>query len=262
MSESDALTQRGIAGRLTGAAADLCAEVRETVDSTNAQLLLRAEAGAPEGLVLAASSQTNGRGRMGRSFCSPAGTGIYMSLLLRPGRAADALSVTAQAAVAACEAIEAETPARPQIKWVNDILIGGRKVCGILAQAAPRPDGGYIVLGIGINVYAPPGGFPQDVAAVAGWVSDTRREGLRDALAAGFLNSFMRWYREGSEAALADAYARRCALAGRRVRVLRGGEERAALVLGTDMQCRLLVRYDDGGTEALSSGEISIRPGV
>ncbi|MEA4911443.1 MAG: biotin--[acetyl-CoA-carboxylase] ligase [Oscillospiraceae bacterium] len=258
---ADRLTAGAVRGALSGAAALLRVEVRESVDSTNARLLAAGEAGEAQGAVLLAGTQTAGRGRMGRNFYSPDDTGIYMSVLLRPQTGADAMAVTAQAAVAACEAIEAATPARPAIKWVNDILIGERKVCGILAEsrALTAQGGGFVVLGIGMNVYAPPEGFPAQIAGVAGCISAQRQSGLRSALAAGFLNSFMHWYADGCPQELAAAYAHRCALTGKRVRVLRACGERAALVLGTDAQCRLRVRYDNGEEEALGSGEISIR---
>ncbi len=263
--KEDRLTAAGIKKRLRGAAVGLRVEVCDAVDSTNALALRRAAAGEPEGLAVAASSQTNGRGRMGRGFFSPDGSGVYLSLLLRPRAGADVMGITAAAAVAACEAIEENTACAPAIKWVNDILIGGRKVCGILAEARALPSAGgagCAALGIGMNVYAPPGGFPEELRGVAGFIAEQKIAGLRDALCAGFLNSFMARYARAGEQKepLAGAYARRSALTGKRVTVLRGGEGRAALVLGTDGECRLLVRYDDGAREALDSGEISIRP--
>lgn len=257
---SDKLNAETIRAALRGTAALLRVEVRDVVDSTNTQLLKAGDAGQAQGAVLIAGAQTAGRGRMGRSFYSPDDTGLYLSILLRPKTGA--MAITAQAAVAACEAIEAATPAQPGIKWVNDILIDGRKVCGILAEshAMTASGGGFVVLGIGMNVYAPRGGFPPEIADVAGCISASPTNGLRCALASGFLNSFMRLYEDDSAQELADAYARRSVLTGKRVRVLRAGGERTAMVLGTDAQCRLLVQYDDDSQrEVLGTGEISIR---
>lgn len=262
---ADALTAEGIRARLPADCGMLIVETQRCVTSTNTLLRERAQSGAPEGLVLAASAQTAGRGRRGRSFFSPGDTGLYLSVLLRPSLPAErAIAVTTMAAVAMSEAIEAVSGAETSVKWVNDILLGGKKVCGILTEASLDMEGGgieYAVLGAGVNVYPPAKGFPSDVAAVAGSVLPAKTPGALDRLAAEYLGRFFRLYRAGANdpAAYTEAYRRRSAAVGRRITVLRPDGAREALCTGVDDRCRLLVTYDDGTSEALSSGEISIR---
>ena len=131
----------------------------KTLESTNSLLKLDAEAEAPTGTIVISEEQTKGRGRMGRSFYSPGNTGIYMSILLRPKISAyESLSITTCAAVAVAEAIEMNSNKKAEIKWVNDIFVNNKKVCGILTEASLDLENGglrYAILGIGINVFAP-----------------------------------------------------------------------------------------------------------
>ena len=125
------------------------------VDSTNVRLKELAEAGAPHGTVVIADEQTGGKGRKGRKFESPAGAGLYFSLLLRPlCSVAETVCLTPWAAVAAAEAVFRCCGTRPDIKWVNDLLLDGRKLCGILTELGLTPDGklDYVIIGIGINL--------------------------------------------------------------------------------------------------------------
>ena len=165
----------------------LAPQVYPLITSTNTVLLEEATNGAPEGRWLLAGAQSAGVGRMGRKFFSPEETGLYMSLLLRPKDTADiALRLTTAAAAAVCDAlIEEGLPA--QIKWVNDIYIHGRKVCGILAQAQWEKDYSRItsvVVGIGINVYEPNKGFPEEIRDIAGALGLPRQKNLRNRIAA------------------------------------------------------------------------------
>ncbi|MDO4396216.1 MAG: biotin--[acetyl-CoA-carboxylase] ligase [Clostridia bacterium] len=132
--------------------------VLSEVDSTNVVAREKATAGAPDGYTVVAGSQTKGRGRMGRAFYSPAGTGVYMSLVLRPKNFSpqNAVKLTTMAAVAVCRAIEKVSGEKAEIKWVNDVYVRGKKVCGILREASFNLEDGsleYAVLGIGINVF-------------------------------------------------------------------------------------------------------------
>jgi len=168
------LTAEAVRACIRGDAEQLSVEVFDTVTSTNTLVRQRAAEGEREGLAVIASAQTEGRGRKGRSFFSPDGTGIYMSLLLRPQVAPDmALRVTTIAAVSVCQAIERLTDRKSGIKWVNDVYMDNRKVCGILTETALSAAGGrldYVVLGIGVNALEPPGGFPEDIVNIAGSV--------------------------------------------------------------------------------------------
>ena len=188
---SDELSADGIERRLRHKELDV--RVYRTISSTNTVLKALAADGAGANLALVAEHQTAGRGRMGRSFCSPSGTGLYFSLLLRPKvPAAEAMSMTACAAVAVSRTIEELTGRSTRIKWVNDILIGQKKVCGILTEAGIDGETGmlrYAVIGVGINVREPEGGFPPEIAGIAGAVLDREQiPDIRCRLAAGVLD--------------------------------------------------------------------------
>lgn len=171
--EDDLFSASGIR-RFLPADAPLFPAVRKSLDSTNAEALRRAVDGAPEGTVIVAEEQTAGRGRRGRSFFSPAGTGIYLSILVRPALAAErAHLLTCSAAVAVAEAIEACAGVDASIKWVNDVYCRGKKVAGILTEGSFDLEGGVLqhaVVGIGVNVRPPHAGFPAEIAERAGAV--------------------------------------------------------------------------------------------
>lgn len=259
----DRLSAPGIRKYLEPGYRDIPITVAEETLSTNTALRALAEAGAPEGTVYIAQGQTGGRGRMGRSFYSPAGTGLYLSLLLRPvsWKPARAAQLTAAAAAAMCEAIREVTGKEPGIKWVNDILLDGKKVCGILTEASFSMESGvleYAVLGLGVNVYPPEGGFPKELEGVAGALLDAPGEDVRSRLAGEFLNRFLAGYERPEDRSFLDTYRRRSVAVGREVTALSNGHERRAFAYAVDDDCRLLVRYDDGTEQALSYGEIRI----
>lgn len=264
--ETDILSAQGIRKYLNPACAFRDLLVLEEAESTNAFLREQASAGSPEGRVVVAGRQTKGRGRLGRSFYSPADTGIYMSLLLRPANLSpdQAVSVTTMAAVAACEAIEEVSGKQAGIKWVNDIYMEGRKVSGILTEAALSMENNridFIVLGIGINAYAPEGGFPEEIGEIAGAVFSRRCDDGKNALAAAFLNRFAEYYAARESGDYVEKYRDRSLVTGKEILILSPSGKRRAFAEDVDGQCRLLVRYEDGSREALSSGEISIRFG-
>lgn len=155
----------------------LALSIRRKVDSTNAEALRRAADGAPEGTVIVAEEQTAGRGRRGRPFFSPAGTGIYLSIIVRPHLHADrAHFLTCTAALACAEAIEVCTGVEASIKWVNDVYCHGRKVTGILTEGSFDLEGGMLktaMVGIGVNVRPPREGFPVDLAGKAGAILES-----------------------------------------------------------------------------------------
>ncbi|MBQ9413840.1 MAG: biotin--[Clostridia bacterium] len=261
LTAGDVLSPEGIARLLQ--TAGWMIETYDTVDSTNRVVKDLAERGAPEGAVVVAKQQTAGRGRRGRSFVSPPDTGLYMSLLLRPDAAAeDALFITTAAAVAVCRAIERVSGEAAQIKWVNDVFCRGKKVCGILTEASLSAESGrldYAVLGIGVNLHEPPGGFPPAVAAVAGSVLPAGESGDRCVLAAAILDEFSPLYAALSERTFLEEYRARSLLRGRAVTVCLPSGDRAATAIGVDERCRLLVRFDGGEEQTLSSGDVSIK---
>ena len=234
----------------------------ERADSTNSLLKELARSGAEGGSTLIALEQSAGRGRLGRSFTSPPG-GLYLSTLLEPGDAAAAASITAWAGVAAAEAVEEVCRVPCGIKWVNDLQVQGKKVCGILAEGVRLPSGGSrVVLGLGLNVRTPRAAFPPEVREIAASLSEFAEQELRIPLLAAAL--IRRLDRLGEDypargAEYLEAYRRRCVTLGREV-LLDGpeGEERAfAEDLGEDFS--LLLRLPDGSRRSVRSGEVRLK---
>lgn len=248
---------------LTPEASGLSVTVRETVDSTNTILMQAGANQAPEGTVLLALHQTQGRGRRGRSFYSPS-SGLYCSILLRPSLAADEMvRITTMAAVAVCEAIEQQFGLSPEIKWVNDLLLNGKKICGILTEAVFASDHPtYAVLGIGLNLCPPEGGFPEALRDIAGSLLPELPAAEQICrFTAALLSRFWYWYRHPDTGAYLSHYRRRCMVLGTQIQVLPvGGVPYWATACLIDEECRLLVETEDGEKRLLSSGEISIRP--
>ena len=259
----DVLSEEGIRRYLRSP--DVRLQVLPTVTSTNTLLKQMAAEDAPAGTALAAGEQTAGRGRLGRSFYSPAGTGLYMSLLLRPDLAVpDAALYTTCAAVCAAEAIEELAGVSPDVKWVNDLYLGGRKICGILTEAGMDCESGrvsYVIIGIGINTRIPEGDFPEDIRDMAGAVfGDDPVPDLRNRLAAGILDRLMARAAAPDSDEIFEAYRRRSLAPGRPVLVLTPGQDPVpaeAVCLERDYALR--VRLESGEERLLRSGEISIR---
>ncbi len=243
---------------------DVSIFVYDELASTNLTARDLAEESTKDTLI-AAHRQTGGRGRMGRSFFSPSG-GLYMSLLLHPTMPSDkATGLTAAAAVATARAIDKVSGKKSEIKWVNDIYLDCRKVCGILAEAQIKDDGfmKYAVVGIGINLTVPRGGFPADIADRAGALfDDNMPQDADNRIAAEIVNELLPICRDGLLTSdYLDEYRKRSNIIGRDVDVMRivDGESRPAKAVAIDDTCRLVVRYPDGVVEALGSGEVSVR---
>lgn len=230
----------------------------EQVGSTNEVCKALAARGADDTAVTALT-QTAGKGRLGRSFQSPEG-GLYLSALWRDCGGAELLRVTPMAAVAVCRAVERLCGAKCGIKWCNDVVLAGRKLCGILTESQLRPDGSaeWLVVGIGVNVAQT--AFPSDIADTATSLALCGYEVDRDALAEAILEELdgLRAGLERPEAWRAE-YRARCVNMGKAVRVLRGGEARQARALDIDGEFWLTVEYEDGSRETVRSGEVSVR---
>ena len=263
-SDSDVLTAEGIRRYLKNKSLQL--QVFPSITSTNTVLKAMAEEGAEEGLCLVASEQTAGRGRMGRSFFSPSGSGIYLSLLLRPSlAAAEATAVTACAAAAVAEAIESLAEVKAGIKWVNDIYVSDRKVCGILTEASLDCESGrvnYLVVGIGINTRMPKDGFPEDLQTTAGAAFGTGQiPELRCRLTAAVLDRLTAYYDQLLDREWFKSYKSRSFVLGREISILAPGKDpEPAFALDLDEDCALIVRTADGTIRRLNSGEVSVRP--
>ncbi|MGN0034399.1 MAG: biotin--[acetyl-CoA-carboxylase] ligase [Coriobacteriales bacterium] len=260
--DDDMLSSAGIEKHLGTSARNVRLEVFDTITSTNDRAREHAAAGEPEGCVVVAGQQTAGRGRFGRPFYSPSDSGLYLSLLTRPSLDADeAWLITPAAAVAVVEAVEQVTGRDAGIKWVNDVYLDGRKICGILTEAAVSMEAGsidYAVVGIGINVYEPEGGFPPAIADRAGAIAAVHEAELRNRIAAAVITSFMSYYPHLRQRRFVESYRAHSIVSGRNLVVVKGDRRVPAFVLGVDDDLRLHVRCEDGSEEFLHSGEVSI----
>lgn len=231
------------------------------LDSTNNYLKRCAADGEPDGAVAIAITQTGGKGRLGRSFFSPE-SGLYMSILLRRDIPIElAHLLTPMTAVAVAEALEQTGSGNAGIKWVNDIYIGGRKVCGILTETQVNKNGqtlGYAVIGIGVNIKAPEGGFPEDIKNRAGAAFENPETDTRERLAENILNCLSHHLNGLKAKAFLPAYRERSILIGREVEIIEAQGETPARVLGIDGDCRLIAETAEGIRE-IFTGEVSIK---
>lgn len=231
------------------------------IGSTNDRAKILGASGAPAWTAVLARRQSKGRGRLGREFHSPAG-GVYLSLLLRPDcGAADAGLFTAAAAVAVCRAVSALCNLDCGIKWPNDLLYGGKKVCGILTEAAINPNGrfNFVVIGVGLNLRLPAGGFPPELPNAGALLLGGEPGASFAGAAAALLNALHAQLFDMPHRRFLSEYRERSVLTGKSVLVLQSGKTRPAVVLGIDERAGLCVKYPDGTQETLLSGEISIR---
>ena len=262
-SSGDTLTKEGIVSHLKNIGI-FNVEVRKTVTSTNTVLREIAAKGVPEGFVLAAEGQTAGKGRMGREFHSPVGHGVYFSLLLRPQLwAGDAALMTSAAAVAATQAIEDITGIHAGIKWVNDLYVKGKKVCGILTEAEFSMESGLIesvLLGIGINVTRPEKELPRALKEIAGTLTEKTEvnNSERCRIIASTLDYFWKYYQNLSAREFLTEYRARSIVIGQDIYVIERDGKRPAKAIAINDNCELTVRYETGETETLNSGEVSL----
>ncbi len=234
---------------------------KDCVTSTNTILKGLAASGVPDGFTLVAARQTSGRGRLGRGFASPEG-GLYLSMLLYPGADARRRStLTPCAAVAVCRAVERVCGVTPGIKWPNDLLLGDKKLCGILTEASTALGRAYVVIGLGVNVNTAPDDFPPDVRGTA--VSLLEATGQRfdiKALAVAIIEELDGIYAAWKQdtACVLDEYRRLCVSIDRPVTLIRADERREAYALGIDDNYALIA--DINGTEEhITMGEVSLR---
>lgn len=236
----------------------------EEVDSTNRYLKELAATGEPEGTVVIAKKQSAGRGRLGRSFFSPEEKGIYMSILLRPEiELQRSVLITSMAAVAVARAIEHVSGIPAQIKWVNDVYIHQKKVCGILTEAGINPETGtldYAVLGIGVNVGTME--FPEELKKIATSINNECGAKItKEALIEEILKELEYWYPTMEDGSFLKESRERSILLGKEIFVLDsqalGGSYTARAVDLNDMGHLIIER--DGVKSVLNSGEVSIR---
>ena len=239
-------------------------EYFKELDSTNIYLKNAAKNGAEEGLTVIADTQSCGYGRMGRSFYSPDSTGLYMSILLRPElNAKDSLLITTAAAVAVSDAIDEISGKESTIKWVNDIYIGSKKVCGILCESAigeNPPFLDYCVLGVGVNLYAPENGFPDDISGIAGAIFDSKpKKDIRNELINTIIGNLSLYYDNLLNKNYYNKYREKCFIIGKRVEVIKNSLHFEHTVCDIDDSFRLITKSDSGECFLLDSGEVSIK---
>lgn len=260
--------------RLCGASDRLCAEALgdypapayfyDSLASTNTAARQLALDGAPHGTLVVAGAQTAGRGRLGRSFESPAGKGLYMTVLLRPQlSAAQAQAVTGSAAVAVCRAVQARCGLELSIKWVNDLFYRGKKVCGILTEAAADLETGaveYLAVGIGLNLTASAADFGPGVREIAGSLYPGGTCPAPRAQLAGAIARELLALCPGFD--YLEEYRARCFVPGHwvTVRGAAGQQPFTARALSIDEEGRLVVETAGGRRLALRNGEVSVKP--
>lgn len=233
------------------------------IDSTNTYAKQLAHDGATHGTAVISELQTAGRGRMGRVFESPAEKGVYISVILKtPLKAETAQLLTSCAAVAVAEAIDKICGTDTKIKWVNDIFLNGKKICGILTEASLSFETGtleFAVVGIGVNVYSVKDKFSSELLKIASSIEDEC--GIktdRSQLSAEILNCFEKNLENLENHNFINEYKRRSCIIGNNVMVTKGNTEKKAYAYDIDDSACLKVRYEDGSEEALNSGEARI----
>ena len=235
-----------------------------TIGSTNDQLKTLARDGAPHGTVLIAGEQTLGKGRLGRSFHSPQGTGVYLSVLLRPDCAPSQLMhLTCAAAAAMVRAVEQAAGFRPSIKWTNDLVCGHRKLGGILTELSLNSRGlDFCIIGIGINCLQSREDFPEELRDMAASLSMIAGKPVAPARLAAAMTEALydmdQVLLTGKEEML-QAYRENCITLGTEISLVRGSEVRHGRALDIDGDGALLVEFSPGTVETVSSGEVSIR---
>lgn len=239
----------------------LIVKTYQTIDSTNAEAKRRLNDNPHEDVLILAESQEKGRGRLGRTFYSPSRNGIYMSLALHDlNPKNDATLVTTAAAVAVCQAIEELTELKPQIKWVNDIFIDDKKVCGILTEGILSLETQTIqsiILGIGLNVFEDEN-LPADLQQIVGSLFKKENPVSRNELAASIINHFFRIYETMETREYLAAYRERCFVLGRNVTFIKNNKTYAGRATGIDDTGALEIQLNDNTTTKISYGEISI----
>ncbi|MEA4896528.1 MAG: biotin--[acetyl-CoA-carboxylase] ligase [Oscillospiraceae bacterium] len=257
--ESDVLSAEGVRANLPEIYRLLPITVLDNTDSTNTQAKKLAADGAAHGTLILAEEQTSGRGRHGKSFFSPRGTGLYMSVILKPKPGMEEPQlVTAASAVAVCRAIEKLTDKRPGIKWVNDLFLDGKKVCGILTEAVTDFESGgieSIVVGIGVDCSVSEEELPTELQDVVGSIGGgLSRNRLAAEIATGILDGF------GAPVSgeMIGEYRKRSLMLGKLISFTRAGESKNACVTGISDSGGLLVRLENGEDTELQSGEVTV----
>ncbi len=229
--------------------------VLETVNSTNLYAKELAAKGGKSNTVVLANHQTAGRGRLGREFYSPSDTGLYMSILIRNEQVSlDPSGLTVAAGVAVCRAISTVCHRNPQIKWVNDIFLDGKKVCGILAESGYESGVlSYVVTGIGLNISTEV--FPGELSSIAGSLGGNIN---RSIIAGEIIKEFYRLIPLCGGRELIDEYKELSLVLGKKITFTKEGREYSGIATDINIEGNLIVSLENSETVTLKSGEISL----
>ncbi len=260
-SQSDVLNQEKIQSKLDH---DVTVIAYASIDSTNSEAKRLLETQLSGNFLVVSDEQTAGRGRHGRFFHSPEKTGLYMSLALQHiSSEVDAALLTTAAAVAVCQSIEHMTSLSPKIKWVNDIFLNGRKICGILTEGIMNFETQSvesIILGIGINISVDREQLPEDLKDKVGGITNHSSGTInRNNLTVSIINNFLAIYQNINSRTFLEDYRERCFVLGKTITFKQKQEQIRAIAEGIDDDGGLIVRLEDGSHKILSYGEISIQ---
>lgn len=260
---SDFLSSEGIRLFLNEEYKNIPITVYKTIESTNSEAKLLAVQNAEHGTIVVSEEQTKGRGRFGRDFFSPSDSGIYMSIILKPKlNMENAVLITTAAAVAICDAIEKFTNKVSRIKWVNDIFIGDRKVCGILTEAVTNFESGMmesVIVGIGINVKTKNEDFPLELQDTAGSIFNDDDTFIRNQLAAEIINNVLKISMTLEDKSFMQIYKERSLILGEQILYKKNNNWYEGHALDIDDFGGLVVYTSDGQKITLNSGEVSVK---
>ena len=237
--------------------------IYDEADSSNRIAKELAVEGEAEGTIVIVKSQTNGKGRMGRSFISSSEKGLYMTIVLRPRVfAKDALLITVLGAVAVSKAIEKTSGVKTQIKWVNDIYIDKKKVSGILCEAGLSFETGmldYAVVGIGINILPPNDGFAPEISGIATSIYENDAPcGYKSLLCAEIIDTFFEYYNEINKKEYMEIYRQKSNIVGKEIEMDVGGNITKGIAVGIDENANLIVKTENG-EKTFNSGDARIK---
>ncbi|MFA7549937.1 MAG: biotin--[acetyl-CoA-carboxylase] ligase [Sedimentibacter sp.] len=260
---SDVLSAEGIRLYLNEEFKNIPITVHKTIGSTNTEAKILAVQNAQHGTTIVSEEQTKGRGRFGRDFFSPSDSGIYMSIILKPElNIENSVLITSAAAVVVCNAIEKFTSVSPKIKWVNDIFIDNKKICGILTEAVTNFESGMldcVVVGIGINVKTKNEDFPMELQNKAGSIFIDDDSFIRNQLTAEIINNVLKISKKLENKDFMPAYKQRSMILGEHILYKKDNNWHEGYASDIDDYGGLIVFTADGQKITLNSGEVSIK---
>ena len=261
---TDFISKEGISLYLNKSCSDIEIYNYKTISSTNEIAKNLALSGAKHGTVVISEEQTAGKGRLGRSFYSPANTGIYMSIILRPNLTAmDSVLITTSSSVIICESIKKVTGIDCQIKWINDIYLNNKKVAGILTEASTNFESGtidYLILGIGINFNQPKDDFPDELKSIASSLFNNNNNNInRNMLCSEIISNILDMIPRIKNYDFISEYKKRSIVLNQEIIYISSGISSKGKAININCDGSLVVEHDDGSIKILNSGEVSIR---